>query len=87
MLKKIPSDEINDAKNACFFLSLAPIHHSFTFNLRFLYELKHKVRLTKTVGRGGVPFFIPFCFYQSLYFCSAKCMDSFTLKSHNFFQN
>ena len=32
-----------------FFLSQAPTHHSFTFNLRFLYELKHKVRLSKTV--------------------------------------
>ena len=33
-------------KNALFFLSWAPAHHSFTFNLRFLYELKHKVRLS-----------------------------------------
>ena len=24
--------------------------HSFTFNLRLLYELKHKVRSSKTVG-------------------------------------
>ena len=31
------------------FLSRAPTHHSFTFNLRFLYELKHKVRLSKTM--------------------------------------
>ena len=29
------------------FLSRAPTHHSF--NLRFLYELKHKARLSKTV--------------------------------------
>ena len=49
MLKKIPSDKINGTKNALFFLSRAPTHHSFTFNLRFLYELKHKVRLYKTV--------------------------------------
>ena len=49
MLKKIPSDKINGTKNALFFLSRAPTHHSFTFNLRFLYELKHKVRLSKTV--------------------------------------
>ena len=27
----------------------APTHHSFTFNLRFLYELKYKVSLSKTV--------------------------------------
>ena len=49
MLKKFPSDKINGTKNALFFLSRAPTHHSFTFNLRFLHELKHKVRLSKTV--------------------------------------
>ena len=49
MLKKIPSDKIKGTKNALFSLSRAPTHHSFTFNLRFLYELKHKVRLSKTV--------------------------------------
>ena len=46
--KNLP-DKINGTKNALFFLSRAPAHHSFTFNLRFLYELKHKVRLSKTV--------------------------------------
>ena len=30
-------------KNALFFLSRAPTHHSFTFNSRFLYKLKRKV--------------------------------------------
>ena len=49
MLKKFPSDKINGTKNALFFLSQAQTHHSFTFNLRFLYELKHKVCLSKTV--------------------------------------
>ena len=39
MLKKVSSDKINGTKNALFFLSRAPIDHSFTFNLRFLYEL------------------------------------------------
>ena len=29
-------------KNSLFFLSQAPTHHSYTFNLRFLYQLKHK---------------------------------------------
>ena len=47
--KKIPLDKITGTKNAFFFLSRAPTHHSFTFNLRFLYELKRKVRLSKTV--------------------------------------
>ena len=49
MLKKFPSDKINSTKNALFFLSRAPTHHSFTLNLRFLYELKRKVGLSKTV--------------------------------------
>ena len=49
MLKKFPSHKINGTKNALFFLSRAPTYHTFTFNLRFLYELKHKYRLSKTV--------------------------------------
>ena len=49
MLKKFPSDQINGTKNALIFLSQAPTHHSFTFNLRFLNELKHKACLSKTV--------------------------------------
>ena len=47
MLKKIPSDKINDTKNFLFFLSRAPTHHSFTFNLRFLYEPKHNETVNK----------------------------------------
>ena len=49
ILKKFPSDKISGTRNTLFFLSRAPTHHSFTFNLRFLYELKHKVYLFKTV--------------------------------------
>ena len=49
MLKKIPSDKINGTKYVLLFLPRNPTHHSFTFDLRFLYELKHKVRLSKTV--------------------------------------
>ena len=41
MLKKIQNKRF---KNALFLLSRPPTHRSFTFNLRFLYELKHKVR-------------------------------------------
>ena len=51
MLKKFLSEKINGTKNALFFLSRAPTHHSFNFNLRFLYELKLKVRLSKTASR------------------------------------
>ena len=49
MLKKFPSLKVNSTKNALFFLSRASTHHSFTFNLQFLYELKHMVYLSKSV--------------------------------------
>ena len=67
MLKKIPWDEINGTKNVLFFLSRAPIHHSFTFKLRLLYELKHKVCLSETVCVrflifDSVPFLSKFIF-------------------------
>ena len=39
MLKKFPLDKINGTKNVLYFLSQAPTYHSFTFNLRFLYDL------------------------------------------------
>ena len=46
ILEKFPLDKIIGAKNALFFLSQAPTHHSFTFNL---HVLKHKVCFSKTV--------------------------------------
>ena len=42
MLNIFPSDKLNGTKYALFFLSRTPAHHSFTFNLRLLYELKYK---------------------------------------------
>ena len=48
MLKKFPLDKINGTKMPSFlFRELQLI--SFIFDLLFLYELKHKVRLSKTV--------------------------------------
>ena len=44
MLKQLPLEKLNRTKNDFFFLLRAPTHHSFTFNLWFLYELKHKIR-------------------------------------------
>ena len=49
MLKKIFFGEYKRYKRCPLFLSPALIHHSLTFNLRFLYELQHKVRLCKTM--------------------------------------
>ena len=82
ILKKFPSDKINGTKNVLFFISRVPTHHSCTFDLRFLYELKLKVRLSKTV-RG----IFYFRFRYVLYLCSTKCIDSLFLKHRNSFQN
>ena len=40
-VKEYPLGKINDTKNALFFLLRALTHHSFSFNSRFLSELKH----------------------------------------------
>ena len=65
MLKKVPSDKIDVTENALFFLSRAPTHYSFTFNFKFLNELKHMVDLFKTVC--GRTFLIASHFYKSFY--------------------
>ena len=49
MSKKFPSGKVNVTKNAFFFLSRVPTHHSFTFNSQLIYELKHKVCLFEIV--------------------------------------
>ena len=46
---KFCSHKINGTTTVLLFLSRAAIHHSFTFNLQFLYELKHKVHPSKTL--------------------------------------
>ena len=59
MLKKCSSDKINVTKNALFFLSKAPTHHSFTFNLQFAGE-SQDLSLENCLG---FLFLIPFRFY------------------------
>ena len=49
-VKKLPFGQNKRYRKSLFFLSRAPFHHSFTFDLRFLYELKRKVSLTLCVG-------------------------------------
>ena len=49
MLKTFPFGQNKRYRKFIFFLSWALAHHSFTFNLRFLYQLKHKVRLSKAM--------------------------------------
>ena len=83
-VKKFPPDKINGTKNAFFFLLQVPAYHSFNFNLRFLHELKHKVRFSKTVY-GNFHFQFRFVFIKVYIFVQQNSMDSFTLKRHNFF--
>ena len=82
ILKKFPLDKINGTKNVLFFLSRAPTHHFLTFNLRFLHELKHKVRLSKTVCGTfhfrSVSFILKFIFLFK---------NSLTLRRYNSIQN
>ena len=63
---------------------------SFTFNLWFLYELEHKVCLSKTAC-GIFYFQLRLVFIIVYYFCLTKCLDSLTFwklkqwKSHTQF--
>ena len=68
-----------------FFLLRAPTHHSFTLNLRFLYELKHKIRLSKSVW--DFYFRLHFVLTQVYIFVQQEGTISLTLKRHNSFQN
>ena len=68
------------------FLSPAPTHHSFTFNLRFFYERKQKIRVSKNVC-GIFHFRLHFVFIKFDILFLKKSIDSLTLKCHNFFQN
>ena len=79
MLKKFPSGKINGTKSALFFLSRAPTHDSFTFNLRFLYELKHKVRLSKMCG--GFSIFDSVLFLLKFIFLFNKMHGLFDFKT------
>ena len=74
-VKKI--SKINGTKIALFFLSRAPTHHSFTFSLGLLYEMKHKVRFSKTISRI---FHFRFCFVFITH-------GLFDLKTSNSFEN
>ena len=49
MFKKLSSGTIKGTKIVLFILLLASARHSFTFNLQFLYDLRLKLRLSKTL--------------------------------------
>ena len=67
IFKKIPSDKMNGTKNAVCFLSRTSTHHSFIFNLGFLYKLKYKAHLSKTVC-GIFDFWFRFVFIKAYFF-------------------
>ena len=67
-------------KKWCLFSFTSSSSSQFYFNLWFLYELKLKVCLSKTIG--GI-----FHFRFRFVFIKEKCMDSLTLKCPNSFQS
>ena len=62
MLRNFPLDKTNVTKTTLYIPSQVSTHHSYTFDLQFLYELKHKVLWSKNVGKlsifDSVSFFI-----------------------------
>ena len=72
-------------QNKTFFLLKAPSHHSFTFNLLFLYELKYNVRLSKTVC-GIFYFQFRFVFIKVYIFVQQNVYGLFEFKRHNSYQ-
>ena len=80
-LKTFPSDKINVTKNAVCLWALT--HHSFTFNLRFSYELKRKVRLSKVCV--GFSIFNSVSFLLKFIFLFNKKHGLFDFKTSNFF--
>ena len=82
----------NKRYKKCPFFSFASSDSSlsFTFNFRFLYELKHKVHFSKTVCRI-FHFRLGFIFIKAYIFVQQwakifQYVDSLTLKRHNSFQ-
>ena len=69
VLKNFPPDKRNGTKNVVYFLSQVPVYHSFTFDLKFLYDLKRKVCLSNTVSGFSifdcVSFLLKFIFFNS----------------------
>ena len=58
---------------------------SFTFNFRFLYELKHKVCLSKTMC--GIFYFRFHLIFIKVYIFVEQNVWVFNLKLYNSFQN
>ena len=79
MLKRFPSDKTNDTKKALCFLSRAPTHHNFTFNLWFWSTRFVPLKLCV-----GFSIFDSVSFLLKFIFLFNKMDGFFTLKQ-NFF--
>ena len=85
MLKQFLSDKINGTKNDLCFLLRVPAHHSFTFNLRFLW--------TKAKRFDSLKLFVGFSIFDygsfllKFIFLFSKMHGLFNLKYHNSSQN
>ena len=77
MLKSFPQIKYTVQKIPYFFLSRAQTHHSFTFNLWFLHELKHKACLSL----WDFLLSIPFCFLLKFIFMFNKMHGLLYLKA------
>ena len=71
MLKKLRTGKIDITKIPLFFLLRVPTHHGINLNSRFLYELKQKVCLFKTVC-GIFSFRFRFIFIKVYVFVQQK---------------
>ena len=74
------------SKYALIFLSRAPTYHSFSFNSRFLYELKNKVCLSRSV-RGIFHFQFRFHFIKAYTFAFNKKYRPFDFRTSKFLSN
>ena len=80
MLKKFPSNKTTVTKKCTLFPLVDSNYHSFTFNSKSLYKLKHMVHLFKTVcGILDFPFHLVFT--KHYIFCSSNSMDSLTSRT------
>ena len=82
ILLKIPYDKINVTKNALFFLSQPPTHHSFNFIWGFLCKLKHKSHLLENVC-GVYHFKFHLVFIKVYFFVQQKAWTCWLLNPLN----
>ena len=84
ILRKNTNDQKNYRQNKCYikctlFCSQAPTHHSFFFNLWFLYQLKNKVHYFSESLGGIFHFWFSLVFTKVYIFIQQKVWTLWTL--------